>query len=1307
MDCDISLTLKTSGGGTGTFSWNIGFPADMADEANSSFTLEPYGGGTSYTIPYAELNAGSLSLPAGYYFMELKLGNSDSFVYRAEIVHIGIGITTLAEYSFADGDFISSATVYRQADNEFYPTLKAAIDAATSGTASAPDIIYLLTDIDSAALLGNGNSGITINGKYIKLFPADGDKTIKRWSGNTGSLFTVSSGSLTLEGTTVSGVTEDLVVDGGAVWSGGGTPAGGATNSGLTASAALITVSGGTLNLEDGAALRNNNRSDTSVGGGVYVNGGAFTMSGGTISGNTAVRGGGVGLDSGTFTMSGGTISGNSAISSGWGGGLYSKGTVILEGGAIRDNLSNDSGGGIFTESSHSLTIKTGVIISGNTAASGGGIKSVGAIIMEGGTISGNTTTGNTAGKGVNVEGTFSMSGSALVAADNDVYLSSGKTITISGNLTPTANPNNPVGNTYSARITPSGYTEETQVLGGTTDLISANYNKFAVTQPTGGGLTWAVGSVGKLVNDAVAMRGTVGYPTLAAAIAASTGTSAAAQDTITIIQNINIAATAVSATQTETAISLATGKHVKLTVPSTASYTIKRTANGFGSLFTVPTGSSLTLAGNGTTRTLTIDGGAVWTGGSPSNDPGHGATNTGTGALSATSALVTVDGGNFVMNTGAVLRNNEVKVDTAGNTNNSGGVYVPSGTFTMSGGTISGNAAAYSSSGSYNFNGGGVCASGGTFTMSGGTISGNLVTNDGGGVYVSGVTFTMSGGEISGNRSKYNGGGVVVMPSGTLNMSAGNISGNSADANGDGVYVFGAFNMSGSALIAADNDVYLSNGKMITITAALTNTSTVATITPQTYTAGTTQVLTDGGSYLTANHYKFAVTQPAGTLTWAVGSDGYLKNDAVAKRETVIDSVSHIVGYTTLANAILASTGTSATAQDTITIIQNINIAATAVPATQTETAISIPTGKHVKLTVPPNVPHTIKRTESGLGSLFTVSGGSLTLGGNGSGNMVIDGGAVWTGGTPTNDPGHGASNDTTNGGKTATAVLVDVASSGTFTMNTGSVLQNNAKGGLNIGSSGIAILNGGTITANHSGSTNGGGISHASTGTLTFGSDPFVISNNRTTGEGGGIKAERALTLPANLTISGNRAETGGGLSTYGSYATVTMNGATISGNHATSTSQGGGGVALLTSILIMNSGTISDNSTAGQGGGVMVGYSPWTGTFTMNSGTISGNSATGNGGGVSVNNIFTMTGGTIYGNTASNYGGGVNVGSSSSYTFTMSGGTIYGNSAGANSNTATVSGASLYKGTSATAKYGNGDAISSPSDETLTGQ
>ena len=240
----------------------------------------------------------------------------------------------------------------------------------------------------------------------------------------------------------------------------------------------------------------------------------------------------------------------------------------------------------------------------------------------------------------------------------------------------------------------------------------------------------------------------------------------------------------------------------------------------------------------------LTLDdtvGGGKITGGNNSDDYSGG---------------VYVESGSFTMNDGSITGN------SAGYSSYGGGVYVKGFydstiTFIMNSGTISDNFASY---------GAGVyVASMGSFTLSGGTISGNRGGVAGGGVFVDG-TFTMNNGTISGNHSPIpeypitKGGGVYV--GGTFNMNNGTISDN-IGINGGGVYVEGTFNMnngtisdnignygggvyvnrgpfniSGAPIITGNqkggtitdgtlsggsvNNVYLPDGKYITVTGAL-----------------------------------------------------------------------------------------------------------------------------------------------------------------------------------------------------------------------------------------------------------------------------------------------------------------------------------------------------------------------------------------------------------------------------------------------------------------------------------------------------
>ena len=76
----------------------------------------------------------------------------------------------------------------------------------------------------------------------------------------------------------------------------------------------LVNVDGGAFIMQGGSVSGNSNNGG--YGGGVSVgNGGSFTMNGGTISGNSAYYGGGVFVDyGGNFYKYGGTVYGNDAL---------------------------------------------------------------------------------------------------------------------------------------------------------------------------------------------------------------------------------------------------------------------------------------------------------------------------------------------------------------------------------------------------------------------------------------------------------------------------------------------------------------------------------------------------------------------------------------------------------------------------------------------------------------------------------------------------------------------------------------------------------------------------------------------------------------------------------------------------------------------------------------------------------------------------------------------------------------------------------------------------------------------------------
>jgi len=126
-----------------------------------------------------------------------------------------------------------------------------------------------------------------------------------------------------------------------------------------------------------------------SNGGGVCIDGGIFTMNGGTISNN---NGRGVYIrNTGTFTMSGGAISNNGGASSGMGVRIMDNSIFTMSGGTISNNTvtgTTADGGGVSITSNGTFTMSGG-IISGNSARRGGGIANEGTFRIVNGIIYG------------------------------------------------------------------------------------------------------------------------------------------------------------------------------------------------------------------------------------------------------------------------------------------------------------------------------------------------------------------------------------------------------------------------------------------------------------------------------------------------------------------------------------------------------------------------------------------------------------------------------------------------------------------------------------------------------------------------------------------------------------------------------------------------------------------------------------------------------------------------------------------------------------------------------------------------------
>ncbi len=151
-----------------------------------------------------------------------------------------------------------------------------------------------------------------------------------------------------------------------------------------------LTVSGCTLSGNTATANAANGYYD--FGGAIFSNNGALTIIGSTLSSNTAVNGGGI-SEFGAVTVIGCTFLND--IGTQVGGGLTVSGTVTVTGSTFAGNSTAYVGGGIFFFSG-TLTV-IGSKLSGNTAADGygngigGGIYGNGTLTVIGSFLSGNT----------------------------------------------------------------------------------------------------------------------------------------------------------------------------------------------------------------------------------------------------------------------------------------------------------------------------------------------------------------------------------------------------------------------------------------------------------------------------------------------------------------------------------------------------------------------------------------------------------------------------------------------------------------------------------------------------------------------------------------------------------------------------------------------------------------------------------------------------------------------------------------------------------------------------------------------------
>ena len=603
---------------------------------------------------------------------------------------------------------------------------------------------------------------------------------------------------------------------------------------------------GGTFNMS-GGSIANNRVSTagcTGAGGGVYVNGGTFNMTGGSISGgesyNIIKDGGGVYVNSGTFNMSGGTICGNTASNSG--GGMYvaENGTFTVSGNA------NISGNKVGATSAAATEANNVYLASGKTITVGGelGEKARIGVDASSGTAIAALAEGveltedaaaKTAAKFVSdtdsSRGTLDGTSVKLASVPHSHYLCGEATCTDTNNHkgyfgSDTELWTDPAGNLWAGNT----------VLDVTTDSSTKYYVLAAGSSGTG---SYYLGNDLDLKYPLYITKGTVDLCLNGRELKLAPDDSTA-YDVITV-QNRNTVFNLTDCKSSGTVTHAIGEKGSGVYVKSGTSFNLfngsitgnTTTGSGAG---VYASGTFYMYGGSITGNTAKDVGGGVYVSGGTFSMSGNASVSDNTAGIGGG---VSMNGGSLTMSGNAKITGNT----TNGSSGSGGGVYMTSGgTFTMSdNAAITGNTTA--------LYGGGVDVDGGTFTMSGGSITGNNVTGSeglgrgGGGVDVyDGGKFIMSGGSITGNNVTGSGavgcgGGVEVLGTGSMTVSGNaQITGNCRNGtkNADGAYVKGT---SGSAsnLYLGYNQGY----KTVTIDSTLSADARIGVTTSLTPTAG------------------------------------------------------------------------------------------------------------------------------------------------------------------------------------------------------------------------------------------------------------------------------------------------------------------------------------------------------------------------------------------------------------------------------------------------------------------------------------
>ncbi len=1126
--------------------------------------------------------------------------------------------------------------------------------------------------------------------------------------GNGGGFHITGMGDVVYNGGTVS---NNVAFEGGGLWNSvgsmtinGTTITGNTANGDVTGGGGLFN-NGGTLNVSSSTTLTGNIAMAATPGGrggGIFNNtGGTLNVaSGSTISGNYASRAGGAIEDAsgGTLTLDSVTLTGNSAgvdiglgamANPGNGGAIHLSGTTSAditnstvtlnlaasEGGGLWNNLgvmlvdntlvdgndaqgdpADNGGGGIFNNGG-TLTIQNLATITNNTASglsgSGGGVFSTdGLVTVNTSWVAYNTS--NRAGGGIElIEGTLNLINTTLDFNTTGSSPGNGGGLHITGAATANIL-DGTVNNNIAAREGGGLWNGSgTMTIDGT--VINGNDAQGAGADDGGGGI---FNNGGALIVTATT---TITNNTASGALGSGGGIFSLTPGTLSI-DGLTI--------ENNTANRAGGGIEINSTAGETYTF---NDVNLNGNIVNGP------APGNGGGFHITGMGDVVYNGGTVSNNvafEGGGLWNS-VGSMTINGTTITGNTANGDVTGGGGLFNNGGTLNVSSSTTLTGNIAMAAtpggrggGIFNNTGGTL--NVASGSTiSGNYASRAGGAIedASGGTLTLDSVTLTGNSAGVDiglgamanpgnGGAIHLSGTTSAdISNSTVTLNLAASEGGGLwnnlgVMLVDNTL-VDGNDAQGDPADNGGGGIF---------------------NNGGTLTI-------QNLATITNNTASG----LSGSGGGVFSTD----------GLVTVNTSWVAYNTSNRAGGGIELIEGTLNLINTTLDFNTTGSSPGNGGGLH--ITGSANANILDGTV---NNNTAASEGGGLWNGFGTMTVDGVTIENNTAN-GDAADNGGGGVF---NNGGTLIVQNGTVITSNLANGTAGSGGGIQNVDGGS---ITILNSSISGNSANRAGGGIEDNSTNGI-----GTLVLTNTNLDNNSVGSSpgNGGGLHITGPGNATI--TGGTVNGNIAALEGGGLWNGSGLmivdgTTIDNNTANGDAADDGGG-GIFNNGGTLNITGATqITNNDAAGVSGSGGGILSLSGTLTVDGLTAIDNNAANRAGGgveVVDGDASFTDAFlrlndvngtagspapgnggafhvTGNSSTItfedtivSDNEAASEGGGLwnqvgSTMNITNtqVTGNVAYGDAADNGGGGIfNNGGTLNYTNTSAISSLSNNSA-----------------------------------------